>query len=213
LMTGPRSGVILYTAMEHVARGLTDMIGHTIINDAPQLKKIPIAEIAALAYEPGEKVVGVYLQMESGLRGRAILILPLAFTLDLANLMTGAPQDTTTNLGHKECWLLDFAWSGCWTPQLVGGGARKTRTSSGLQHVNHANSRRTRMFSAGRDPQIRPSRPDNHAHGVGSQIGGNNSGSVWSQGLFGQAHSLRAVATGVGKGVGVTARLNAPLSQ
>jgi len=38
--------------------------------------------------------------------------------------------------------LWDFAWSGCRTPQLVGGDTRKTRTSSGLRYATHANSQR-----------------------------------------------------------------------
>ncbi len=42
--------------------------------------------------------------------------------------------------------LWDFAWSGCRTPQLVGGITQETRTSSRVRYVRHANSQRPLKF-------------------------------------------------------------------
>ena len=42
--------------------------------------------------------------------------------------------------------LWDFAWSGCRIPQLVGVSRRRTRTSSGVRCVIHANSQRPYIF-------------------------------------------------------------------
>jgi len=45
-------------------------------------------------------------------------------------------QERSFNM--KALW--DFAGSGYWTPQLVGGVAQRARTSSGVRYVTHANS-------------------------------------------------------------------------
>jgi chemotaxis protein CheC len=44
------------------------------------------------------EAVGVYLEMESGLHGRVILVMPLHFALNLVDLLTGRPEGTAHNL-------------------------------------------------------------------------------------------------------------------
>jgi len=100
LITGPKW--TLYTAMQHVARGLTDMVGHVIVNDAPQVKEMPVAQVQGRVGAPGTEIVAIYLHMESGLRGRAVLILPLSFALNLVDLMMEAPRGTATSMGLME---------------------------------------------------------------------------------------------------------------
>ncbi len=106
LTRGPRSGMVLHAAMAHAARGLTDMVGHTITHDAPQVKNIPVSEMIVRASDLATETVGVYLQIEGGLSGQAMLILPLTFALNLVDLATNAPQGTTTALGRIECSAL-----------------------------------------------------------------------------------------------------------
>ncbi len=106
LTKGPRSDMVLHAAMTRAARGLTDMVGHTIIHDAPQVKNLPVSEMIVRASDLATETVGVYLQIEGGLSGQAMLILPLTFALNLVDLAMNAPQGTTTGLGQIECSAL-----------------------------------------------------------------------------------------------------------
>jgi len=98
LINGPHSRVMLHTAMESVACSLTDMIGQVIVNDAPQVKKVPVAQFTVCNDDSEMEAVGVYLEMESGLYGRVILIMPLHFALNLVDLLTGKPEGSAHGL-------------------------------------------------------------------------------------------------------------------
>ncbi len=102
LINGPRAAEMLNTTMERVARGLSDMAEQIIIHDTPEIKQIPISQIATRAGAPEAEIVGIYLQMETGMRGRVIMILPLGFAMNLADLMSGSPRGTSTRLGMME---------------------------------------------------------------------------------------------------------------
>jgi chemotaxis protein CheC len=96
LIAGPRSESLLGTVMQHVACVLSDMVGQTISNDIPRVETVPIAQAVTRAGDPETEVVGIYLLMESGLHGQAILILPLDDALNLINLLMEAPPGTPT---------------------------------------------------------------------------------------------------------------------
>ena len=102
LIAGPRSEDLLRGVMERVARSLSDMIGQIVTNGVPTVKKIPITQVVARAGAPEAEIVGIYLNIESGLRGRVILILPFNFALNLIDLVMDAPRGTTTRLGLEE---------------------------------------------------------------------------------------------------------------
>lgn len=85
--------------MKRVARGLSDMVGQTITSDTPQVKKMVASQFATRARAAEEEVIGIYLKMEGGLSGRAILMLPRLFALNLTDLLMELPQGTTTELG------------------------------------------------------------------------------------------------------------------
>jgi len=102
LINGPHSRVLLHTTMESVACSLTDMMGNIIINGTPKVKRLPIAKVTVSTGSPETKVVGVYLEMESGLRGRVILILPTGFALNLVDMVMEAPRGTANSLGLLE---------------------------------------------------------------------------------------------------------------
>jgi chemotaxis protein CheC len=89
---------MLHTAMESVACSLTDMIGQVIVNDAPKIKKVPVDQVSVCTNDSETTVVGIYLQMKSGLYGRVVLIMPLHFALNLVDLMTGTPGGTANKL-------------------------------------------------------------------------------------------------------------------
>ena len=102
LITGPRSGYLLRKVMWHVAGGLSGVVGRTIYNDLPKVEKVPIAQVPARAGGPEAEMVGIYLMIGGGLRGQAILILPMASALNLADLMMNERPGTAAELGPVE---------------------------------------------------------------------------------------------------------------
>lgn len=101
-MSGPQSQRWLGAAMKHVARGLSEMTGHKINTDTPRLCAVPITQVATRVDDPETKVVGIYLQIEGGLCGQTILILPMTSALNLADWLIGVAPGTTTNIGPIE---------------------------------------------------------------------------------------------------------------
>jgi chemotaxis protein CheC len=59
---------------------------------------VPAAKIAVSTDDSEVEAVGVYLEMESGLHGRVILVMPLHFALNLVDLLTGKTEGTAHNL-------------------------------------------------------------------------------------------------------------------
>ncbi len=102
LITGPRSEYMLRAAMWRVAHGLSSIVGRTISNDEPQIKRVPISQVTAHASGPEAERVGVYLVLQDGLHGQTILILPLVCALRLVDLLLGEQPGTTTDLGVIE---------------------------------------------------------------------------------------------------------------
>jgi chemotaxis protein CheC len=102
LITGWRAKHWLGITMGRVAHSLTDMVGRTISNTPPHVETLPITQVAARFGDPGAKVVGIYLQIEGDLRGRALLILPMSSALDLIDRLMDAPAGTTTRVGLEE---------------------------------------------------------------------------------------------------------------
>jgi len=102
LISGPRAESLLDIVMWRVACGLSSMVGRTISNDTSRVERVPIAQVATRAGDPETEMIGVYLVIKSGLRGQAILILPLTSALNLVDLLMEAPPGTATDLGLME---------------------------------------------------------------------------------------------------------------
>lgn len=102
LVGGPDSEHTLGQVMWQVVSGLSEMTGQSINNDAPQVEKVPIAQVPTRVGDPETEMVGVYLVIGGGLSGQAILILPLNSALNLVDLLMGDPPGTSTELGDME---------------------------------------------------------------------------------------------------------------
>lgn len=102
LIVGEESETLLRNAMRRVAQGLSEMINQPITGNAPRIKQIPIAQVATNAGAPDAEMVGIYLRIESGLRGQAIMILPLTFALNLIDMVMANPRGSSQSLGMVE---------------------------------------------------------------------------------------------------------------
>ncbi|MBN2002665.1 MAG: hypothetical protein JXA21_04850 [Anaerolineae bacterium] len=102
ILTGPESDMILRAAVRRVGYGLSNMVNKVINGSPPKTKMIPIARVATHAGAPDAEMVGIYLRIESGLRGQAILMLPLNFALNLVDLVVGTPRGSSVELGVME---------------------------------------------------------------------------------------------------------------
>jgi chemotaxis protein CheC len=92
----------LYTAMQRAAIGLSDMVGRIVSNDTPRVDTVPVGQVVARAGDPEASMVGIYLLLEGGLNGQAILILSQTSALKVADLLMGERPGTTTRLGSAE---------------------------------------------------------------------------------------------------------------
>jgi len=101
LLTGPDGPAILAAAMEHVARGLSRMVGQAVQNDPPQVRRMSFAQVAACVGDPETPTVGVYLTIASGLIGWALLSIPLDMALWVTDGVRAAPG-TATRLTRLE---------------------------------------------------------------------------------------------------------------
>ncbi len=102
LLDGPDSARILGAAMERVAHGVSNMMGQAVCNDTPQVKTVHFTQIGACSGTPEAETVGVYLEIQHGLRGWAVLLLPLDLALRVAELVMGAQPHSVTRLGLEE---------------------------------------------------------------------------------------------------------------
>lgn len=102
LVNGQYSTHRLRKVMWRVTGGLSELTGRTISNDDPSVEKVPIGQVHERAGGPEEQRVGIYLVIGGGLRGQAIVILPMASALNLVDLMMGQKMGTATELGSIE---------------------------------------------------------------------------------------------------------------
>ncbi|MEE8390800.1 MAG: chemotaxis protein CheC [Anaerolineae bacterium] len=102
LVSGPRSDFMLRKVMWRVVSGLSEITGRAISNDDPTVEKIPISQVPERAGGPEAQIVGIYVVIGGGLRGQAILILPMDSALNLADSMMGSQPGTATELGIME---------------------------------------------------------------------------------------------------------------
>ncbi|MDY7076607.1 MAG: hypothetical protein SXV54_06735 [Chloroflexota bacterium] len=102
LVTHNNSKGMLNAAIWHAAEGLSSMVGRTINTAPSRVEAVPIGQKIVHANDPEATMVGVYLLLEGGLRGHAILVMPLHSALNVADLMMENSLGTSTRLGAME---------------------------------------------------------------------------------------------------------------
>ncbi len=89
---------LLDSAIQNVARGLTEMVGRTITIETTNIESLSIGHLPSWLGDPEAEMVGVYLLIDGDIAGQVILILALKEALHLIDLLLGEPDGTTTEL-------------------------------------------------------------------------------------------------------------------
>ena len=97
-----RMRILVDAALQNAVRGLSEFMERPITTGTTQARVVRFGEISTGVGDPESEMVGIYLRMKGDLSGQAILILPLASALNMANLLMEAPAGTSTSLGNME---------------------------------------------------------------------------------------------------------------
>jgi len=101
-LVGVGSQHTLATVMNKVVGPLSTMTNLVFTVENSRVDRIPLSAVATEAGDPECEMVGVYLRMEDGLRGHALLVLPIANALHLVDALLDQRLGTSTTLGYTE---------------------------------------------------------------------------------------------------------------
>jgi chemotaxis protein CheC len=102
LTTDPAADSLLQEVFTHVAAGISTMAQRRFQNSTTKIRHVTFSEIPNLLGTLEQESVGVYLRIEHGLSGQALLIMPTPFALNLAEMVTKAPPGMISELGEME---------------------------------------------------------------------------------------------------------------
>lgn len=93
---------VLHTVFRRSIGTISQMTNLVFGMNTAWVERIPVGEIMFHTGDPESEMVGIYLRMEDGLRGHALLMMPLPNALQLVDTMLGRPRGTTTALEALE---------------------------------------------------------------------------------------------------------------
>ena len=102
LIADPSTDTLLPKVLTHVAAGISTMAHCDFNSTPPNIQHVPFSEVPDLLGSLEQESVGVYLRMEQGLTGQALLMLPLPFALNLSEMVMGRPHGSASHLGQME---------------------------------------------------------------------------------------------------------------
>ncbi len=88
--------------IHRAAEGFAGMLGLSVDVANPEIRLVPLNEIAALLGGPENEAVGIYVQAQGDMIGQMMLVLPYAKALELADLLMDLPKGATQQLGSME---------------------------------------------------------------------------------------------------------------
>ncbi|MBI4926132.1 MAG: chemotaxis protein CheC [Anaerolineae bacterium] len=88
--------------IHNAARGFSNLVGHQISVNQPQVKVVPLLEIPRHVGGLENEAIGIYLRAEGDISVQIMLIIPYAKALLLVDLLMDVAPGTTTQLGSLE---------------------------------------------------------------------------------------------------------------
>ena len=101
-LIAPESRQMLHVVMRRAAGSLSQLSSASFNVDATWIKRIPLSEVMNQTGDPESEMVGVYLRMEDGLDGHALLIFSLEKACNIVDSLLGQAPGTTTSLESME---------------------------------------------------------------------------------------------------------------
>ena len=95
-------GKIATEGIHNAAKGFSGMLGQDLGVIDPEIKIIPLLDIAKVVGGPEDEVVGIYLRGTGQVETQFMLIIPYMRAMELVDLLMDQPAGTTTNLGSME---------------------------------------------------------------------------------------------------------------
>ncbi len=85
-------------AIQNAISGIAGMVGREVTVIAAVPKQVPASTVADLLRNPGDKLVGINLDIQGDATGHMLLIYPPHVAYGLADIISGDPLGTTTSL-------------------------------------------------------------------------------------------------------------------
>jgi len=88
----------------HAATALSQLLQMKVLISVPEVRILPLGEVAGLVGDPDTLVAGVYMHVLGDATARILLLLPRASALHLSDLLLKKPVGTTkvlSELGHS----------------------------------------------------------------------------------------------------------------
>jgi chemotaxis protein CheC len=101
-LIAPESRQMLHVVMRRAAGSLSQLSSSSFNVDATWIERIPLSEVMNQSGDPESEMVGVYLRMEDGLDGHALLIFSLEKACNIVDSLLGQAVGTTTSLESME---------------------------------------------------------------------------------------------------------------
>jgi chemotaxis protein CheC len=95
-------GRIAHEGIHNAAKGFSGMLGQELGVIDPDIKIIPLLDIAKVVGGPEDDVVGIYLRGTGDVETQFMLIIPYNRAMELVDLLMDQPSGTTTTLGSME---------------------------------------------------------------------------------------------------------------
>lgn len=88
--------------IKNAAKGFSGMLGLELSVNDPEIKIIPLLEIAKVVGGPEDEVVGIYLRGDGEVTTQFMMVIPQQRAFELVDLLMDQPMGTTTHFTSME---------------------------------------------------------------------------------------------------------------
>jgi two-component system chemotaxis sensor kinase CheA len=93
---------ILVAGAVQASQSLTELLNRDVHVSFPEVKLLPLVDVAAVLGGPENQVGGIYVAIEGDIVGGALLVLPMEQVLQFSDLLFNRPLGTTEQIGVEE---------------------------------------------------------------------------------------------------------------
>jgi chemotaxis protein CheC len=94
--------LIAREGIHNAARGFSGMLGQELKAVNPEIKILPLLDIASVIGGPEDEVVGIYLRATGDMTTQFMMVIPYIRAMELVDMLMDQPAGTSTELGSME---------------------------------------------------------------------------------------------------------------